>query len=136
MAGGIHPDQADDILDALFGSGSPASWYVGLFTVMPGSTGTGFTEATGGGYARNTVTNNSTNFPAAAAGVQLNGTVITWAAFSAALGTIVGVGFWDASSGGNLKCWQLLTSSQYVDSGQGFEIPASGLSITLQSQGA
>lgn len=62
-------------LDRLLGTaaaGDPATVYLALFTVTPGETGGG-TEVTGSGYARVAITNNGTNFPAAAAGVKTNG---------------------------------------------------------------
>jgi len=139
MAGGIHPDLANDLLDHLLGGGDYTrlgSVYVGLFIVMPSLAGSGFTEASGGGYARQAVTNNATNFPAASSGAKKNGTAISWSAFSAAIGTVLGAGIWDASTSGKLLAWANLSSAIYVASGQGFEIPANGLTFTLKSQGA
>jgi hypothetical protein len=140
LTGDLHPTNlANKLLDhALGGSDYTrlATVYPGLFTTMPGADGTGFVEASGGGYGRLTVTNNSTNFPAAASGQKKNGTAWTWSAFSAALGAILGVGLFDAATEGNLIAWAPLNSSVYVASGQGFEAPANGLVFNLKSQGA
>ena len=79
------------IADSQFGAGAvtiatvtyaPATWYFGLSTTTPNDDGTGFTEPSGGGYARVAKTNDATNFP----GAQVisgecrktNGTKITW----------------------------------------------------------
>lgn len=92
------------VLDALFGSGSPATWYVGLSTTAPNDDGTGFTEPSGGSYARVAKTNNSTNFPAAATvgGVssKSNGTAITFPNPTGNWGNLIWYGFFTASSGG------------------------------------
>lgn len=65
-SGSVIGDQwAKDILDAKFGSGSPATVYAALLLTLPLGDGTGGTEFSGGTYARIAVTNNNTNFPAA-----------------------------------------------------------------------
>lgn len=96
------------ILDARFGSGTPATWYFGLTTTAGNDDGTGVTEPTGiGSYARVAVTNNATNFPAAttAAGVssKTNGTAIPWPNPTANWGKIVGYIITDALTGGNIR---------------------------------
>lgn len=66
---GAHNARERTVADAQFGSGAglgaPATWYLGISTTTPNEDGTGFTEPVGGSYARVTITNNSTNFPAA-----------------------------------------------------------------------
>lgn len=92
------------ILDALFGSGSPATWYFGVSTTAPNDDGTGFTEPVGGSYARVAKTNNVTNFPAAAtvSGVssKTNGTKITFPNPTGNWGALIWYGIYTASSGG------------------------------------
>src|SRR3990167_9684376 len=70
------------ILDHILGGGDYtrlATVYISLHTADPGEAGTAVTnEATGTGYARVAVTNNVTNFPAAAAGLKSNGTAINF----------------------------------------------------------
>jgi hypothetical protein len=139
MAGGIATAHANALLDHDLGGGDytrEATVYAGLLTVLPQSDGSSYTEASGGGYGRQSITNNATNFPAASAGQKSNGTAIVWGTFSAALGTILGIGIFDASTGGNLKRWATLGSSIYVDSGEDFAVPVGGLTFTLQTQGA
>lgn len=60
------------ILDSIWGSGSPATYYVALLVTSPDPDGTGAVEATYTDYARFAVTNNATEFPAAAAGAKSN----------------------------------------------------------------
>lgn len=106
-------------LDALLGGpdyARPATVYLALFTSAPTDAGGG-TEIAGGSYARAAVTNNATNFPAAAGGVKSNGTVITYAPATAAWGTVVAFGLFDALSGGNLLFWAPLTTVKPVNSG-------------------
>lgn len=59
-------DYALAALDAMFGSGTPTTIAFRLWILPPASDGTGGTEfpATGN-YTQKTLTNNSTNFPAA-----------------------------------------------------------------------
>lgn len=106
------------ILDHVLGATTytpPATVYAALFSVTPSDSGGG-TEATGGGYARVALTNNTTNWPNATGTSptqKANGTVITFP-----LGTSGGVsgganmvawGLFDASSAGNLLIWGALT---------------------------
>jgi hypothetical protein len=109
------------VLDGLLGSGSPATVYVALFTTLPGEDGTGGTEVSGGSYARVAVTNNSTNWPAATtvagAGTKSNGTAVTFPTATANWGTVVGFGFYTASSSGTLIGYGSLSSSVAVNSG-------------------
>ena len=53
------------LLDADFGSGTPATWYLAAFLTMPAADGTGGVEPAVGSYARVAVTNNGTNWPVA-----------------------------------------------------------------------
>lgn len=87
-----------------------------LYTAAPTDAGGG-TEVTGGSYARVAVTNNATNWPAAAAGAKSNGTVITFPTATADWGTIVAFAILDASSGGNFLYWATLTTNRDVLTG-------------------
>lgn len=121
---------ANDVLDALFGSGSPATLYVGLFTDMPDSDGTGGTEVTGGSYARVAVTNNSTKWPAASAGQKSNGEAINFATATANWGTVKGVGIFSASSGGTPKYFGALEANRTINNGDAFSFAIAQLLIT------
>lgn len=118
----ISEAYADDVLDLLYGSGSPATLYFGLFTSAPAADGTGGTEISGGSYARAAVTNNATNFPAAAGAEKSNGTAITWATATALWGTATHIVVFDAASGGNRYDWGELDTPRTINNGDTFSI--------------
>lgn len=109
----------NELLDHALGGGDyarPGTVYAALYTVAPTDAGGG-TEVTGGSYARVSITNNATNFPAAAAGQKSNGTAITFPAATADWGLAVALGLFDASSGGNLLFWTGLVTNRQIYSG-------------------
>ncbi len=73
-------------LDACYGSNHSSEWpstiYLHLFVSDPTQGGVELTSA--GGYAPVSVTNNSTNFPAASGGQKKNGTLISFGSSSGA----------------------------------------------------
>ena len=102
-----------------------------LFTAAPTDAGGG-TEVTGGAYARLAVTNNATNFPAAAAGAKSNGVDFTFVtAAGANWGTVVAFGIFDAASAGNMLTWADLTVSKAVNDGDTAKFTAGDLDLTL-----
>lgn len=120
-------------LDFIFGSGSPTSFDLGLSTDTLDDTGvTG--EPSGGGYARVTITNNVTNFPAAttAAGVtsKSNGASFTFPTATSSWGTIK---HWFLYDNDNLLyvIHGPLTSFKPVEVGDIVRIPAGGMVISL-----
>lgn len=115
---------ANDILDQLFGSGSPATIYFGLYTTAPNADGTGGVEVATGSYARGSLTNNNTNFPAASGGDKSNATAITFPTATANWGSIVAVGVFTASSGGTPKYFGALTTPRTVNNGDTFSFSA------------
>jgi len=133
MAGSFSDYLENEVLDHVLGGGDyarPATVYVALFTAAPTDSGGG-TEVTGGSYARAAVTNNATNWPAASGGAKSNGTTITFATPTGSWGTVVAVGIFDASSGGNLLMWADLAVNKSVASGDVVEFPAGDLDVTL-----
>lgn len=133
MAGSFSDYLEDELLDHVFGNAAysaPATLYVALYTAAPSDSGGG-TEVTGGSYARASVTNNATNFPASSGGAKANGTAITFTQASASWGTVAAFGIFDASSGGNLLAWADLTASKAVDSGDTASFAIGDLDITL-----
>jgi hypothetical protein len=77
------------------------------------------------------VTNNATNFPAAAAGSKSNGTVVTFPTATAGWGTAVAHGIHDAATGGNLISWADLTANKVINSGDTASFAIGALIITL-----
>lgn len=96
------------IADSQFGGGAttwaPATWYLGLSTTTPNGAGGGFTEPSGGSYARVAVTNNATNFPAAltSGGVttKTNGIKCTFTPPTGTWGIITYYGWFTTPTGG------------------------------------
>jgi hypothetical protein len=122
----------NELLDHVLGAAAytaPATLYVALFTVAPSDAGGG-TEVTGGSYARKSVTNNATNFPAASGGSKSNGTLIEFAQSSANWGTVVAAGIFDAATSGNLLYWATLTNSRTIFDGDTPQFQAGDIVIT------
>ena len=106
----------------------PGTVYFALSTAAfdTSSDGTSMTEVTGGSYARQSQTNNATNWPAATGGnpaVKANGLAATFPTATANWGTVLSVYLVDASSGGNVLYGADLAASVVVNSGSGFAIP-------------
>lgn len=133
MAGSFSDYLELEVLDHVFGAAAysaPATLYFALFTAAPDDTGGG-TEATGGSYARKSVTNNATNFPAAAAGAKSNGTAITFVTATAPWGTILAMAVFDDPSAGNMLAWCTLTENKVVGTGDIFTIAVGDFDLTL-----
>lgn len=121
------------ILDARFGSGTPATYYLARFTTAPAINGAGGVEVAGGTYARQAVTNNLSNFPAATDdGTTTTKTLANSFAYPVATtdeGTTKAIGLYDAPTGGNLHGYALVTD-QAVPVGVQFTVLA-GSTIQL-----
>lgn len=120
---------ANEVLDAKYGSGAPATIYVALYTAMPNADGTGGTEVAGGSYARAAVTNDAANFPAAASGAKQNANAIAFATASANWGTVVGCATKTALTGGNTIHFGTLETARTVNNGDTFSFAATQLVI-------
>lgn len=132
MAGSKSDYLENKLLDHSLGGGDytrPATVYVALFTAAPSDSGGG-TEVSGGAYARVAVTNNATNWPAAAGGSKSNGAVFTFAQATANWGTIVAVGIFDALTLGNLMYWATLTNSRTYFNGDQAKFAVGDIVIT------
>lgn len=120
----------DKVLEHVFGGNAftaPSTLYVALFTVAPSDTGGG-TEVSGGAYARQTATFNvSGTNPTEASNVA----AIEYPTATANYGTVLAVGVFDASSGGNLLAYSTLTTNKTIDTGDVFRINAGDLDIRL-----
>lgn len=132
MAGSKSNFLEDKLNDHVLGATvytAPATVYIALYTVAP-TDAAGGTEVTGGAYARAAVTNNVTNWPASAAGLKSNGTVVTFATATANWGTVVAFGILDALTAGNLLYWADLTLSKAVNSGDTASFPVGDIDVT------
>lgn len=110
---------------------APANVYVALYTLAPTARdGTGGTEVSGGAYARQaiasaawgTVSTNGSGLTAIEQLAQSN--AITFPQATANWGTVVGIGILDAATLGNFLEYGDLTTSQTVNNGNTFQIPA------------
>ena len=119
-ASGIGQTHCNSLLNADFQSSAytgPATIYSALFSVVPSDTGVG-TEAAYSGYARQTITCNSSNFPAASAGAITYGVVIGFPTNTGSSETEVATSWMAASSGGAQPLyWGNLSSNVTVSNG-------------------
>lgn len=90
---------------------APSPVFMALYSVSPTDASAG-TELTGNGYARVSITNNTTNFPAA--NPKLNGTTITFAQATADWARAYSWQLLDASSAGNRLYWGPLAGASKV----------------------
>lgn len=102
----------------------PTAWFTALYTVAPTDSGGG-TEVSGGAYARVSTALSVTGDTAT------NGSALEWDTATATWGTVVAVGIFDASTGGNLIAYGNLTNSKTITIGDVFRISAGNLDITL-----
>lgn len=107
----------------------PATLHLALFTGIPNVNGTG-PEVAGAGYGRLAVTNNNTNFPAAASGLKTNGVLLTMASPLGSWGVVTHFGWYDASTAGNLLRFGQLTVPKTIDSGDIVEFQIGELRAT------
>jgi hypothetical protein len=124
----------NEILDQVWGASDyaePATLYIGLSTTTPADDGTNVSEPAGSGYARVSVTNNLTEWPAASGGAKDNANAITFPQATGAWGTVTHVVIYDASTGGNLLAFGALTTSKSIENGDTAEFAAGDLDITL-----
>lgn len=121
----------------------PTTLYVGLYTATPSDTGGG-TEATGGSYARASVTASLANFAgtqsagsttasSGTTGTTSNNGTITFATPTASWGTVTSFGIFDASTAGNLLFYGTLTTSKTINTGDTVTFPAAALSVQIDN---
>lgn len=134
------------IQNEIFGAtafSAPATLYFALGTsaTAPDGTGaagtTGFTEVSGGSYARVSKTNDATNFGTADSGTgasstRQNKTAVTFPAATASWGVVRYAGIFDASTGGNMLAFAQLTADKTIDSGDTASFAIDAFSITAQ----
>jgi len=114
-----------------------ATVHFALFTaVTDGDAGTVTEVSTSAtGYARASVTNNTTNFPGATSGTgsKSNGTQITFPTATGAWGTVTHWGIYTAASGGtNLLYWGELTAARSIVTGDTPRFNAGDFTITFE----
>jgi hypothetical protein len=104
----------------------PATVYIALFTAAPDDSGGG-TEVAGGSYARESLANNSTNWPAASGGFKSNGVQVDFAVASANWGTVTHFAIMDhatdAADADNIMHWGPLAGPLPVNTGDTATFP-------------
>jgi hypothetical protein len=134
-AGEISTFLANELLDHAFRNAAytKPDTYIGLVTSTSSDTAAG-TEVSGGSYARVQVNPNggaSPTWDVAASGALDNTHDIDFPTASASWGTVVGVVIFDASSAGNMLCYDNGMADQAVGNGDDVAFPAGDLDITL-----
>ena len=134
------------VIDALVRGqaiGTPATWYIALYTDTCSDSASGTEVSTSGtAYARQAVTAGltqwagtqsagSTTTSSGTGGTTSNNSAITWSASTASWGTIQSVGWTDASTAGNRWICINLTSSLNV-SGSGFTVQFTAGTLQFQ----
>lgn len=88
---------------------------VALFTAVGIDAGTGFTEVTGGSYARVTTSGATWNAASGSAPSSItNASAITFPTATANWGTVIAFGLYDAASSGNLLAWDYLGNFSWL----------------------
>jgi hypothetical protein len=134
------------VVDALLRGqaiGAPATFYVALFTAGCGDTGGG-TEVSGGSYARVAVASSlanwagtqsagSTTASSGTGGTTSNNATISFPTPSAGWGTVVSVGWMDASTAGNAWICTTLTVNKTINTGDAVSFPAASLTFQIDN---
>lgn len=123
-----------ELLDHTFGAATytPATdHYIGLSTTTPTDAGGNFTEPSGNNYSRVEVTNDTTTWPAAAAGAKANGIAIDFPTASGSWGTVTHFGVFDDPTAGNCLGTGALAASKTIGAGDTASFGVGELDITL-----
>lgn len=110
-----------------------ATHYLALSTTTPAVDGTGVTEPVGNGYARVPITNNTTNWPNAAARVKSNGVAFTFPTATGGWGVITHFVLYDAATGGSVRAYGPLDTPTDILSGETRSFPPGSIVVTAPS---
>ena len=123
--------------------GTPATWYVALYTVCPTDSTAG-TEVTGGSYARVAVTAGlaafagtqsagSTTASSGTGGTTSNNAVWTFPTPTAGWGTVVCWAITDAATAGNIWIYSALTVSKTINNGDSVSFAAGAATFQIDN---
>ena len=126
---------ANDLLHYAVGKnsslGTGLTRYIRLWTLMPGLDGSGGTEVSGGGYGAYLILSpGSIWFNDASGGSLTNTGQISWGAATSDWGTVVGLTFESASSGGTFYMRVIFSTAVNIVTGETLRIPAGNLTLT------
>ena len=109
---GLSTYTAKNVLDYVVGkTAMPAlpATYLALFTAVGSDDGSGFTEASGGSYARVATAGAwGASSGVAPSSITNSGGALAFPTATASWGTVIGWGLYDAATGGNLLAWDYL----------------------------
>ena len=89
--------------------------YIALFTAVGTDAGTGFTEVSGGSYARVATSGATWNAASGSAPSSIsNSAAITFPTATANWGTVIAFGLYDAATVGNLLAWDYLGNFSWL----------------------
>lgn len=123
----------NELLDHWIGGSAysaPATVYMALFTSATSDDGSG-TEVTGGSYARKSITNNLTEWPAASAGTKANANAILFIEPTSGWGLVTHFALFDAATSGNMLAHNALTASKTINSGDTVQFDAGTVDVSL-----
>lgn len=109
----------------------PSNYYIALFTAITDKETGQVTEVSGGGYSRVAVSATSGFTWDSANKVIKNAAEIAFPTATSDWGTIVGVGIYDAATGGNLLICANLEQSKTVNADDQIKFAAGALQISL-----
>jgi len=119
------------ILDHVFGKSTytPPTIYVALSTADPTDDGSGLSEPSGSGYAREQTS--VSDWDTAFGGALDNTNDITFSEATGSWGTITHFALIDAASGGNVLAYGALSQSRTIGSGDTAKFAAGDLDVSL-----
>lgn len=121
------------LLDHTFGGSAyvqPITGYVALFNTSPGSDDSGAIEPSGTGYARVAKTLSSL-FATSVARAKTSNATTTFPTPGASWGSAVGVGIYDALTGGNLLWSWTLNAAVPISSGDPVTVNSGDMVLTI-----
>lgn len=136
MAGSARPALIDQLLRKIFRDtafANPTSWYISLHTVAPTETSDG-TEMTGSGYARLAVAADSGQWNIVN-NSAVNSQTLLFAAATATWPTIIGMGLWDAATGGSMLFYESVVAPTVINPGSRFTLVPGSLAVTCGGPG-
>lgn len=107
-----------------------SSIYAALFTAAPADDGSGGTEVSAGGYARQQITGDMSS--SSSGSNSSNQSIIRFGPATEDWGTIVGVGIYTDSSGGTLRAYSGLDANVTINDGNAFEFDVGNLVVSAE----
>jgi hypothetical protein len=132
MAGSKSNALENSVLNHVLGGpdyARPATVFLALYTTAPSDSGGGV-EVSAADYARLSITNNATNFPAASGGAKSNGVDLVFAEATNAWGLVIAWALFDAVSSGNMLYWGDFTQTQTIGVGAAAKVKAGDLDFS------